>query len=31
MDFHSLIVDAYHPLENGGEEVEVYLPIKLKH
>lgn len=26
-DLSSYIVETYHPVENGGEEVEIYLPI----
>ncbi|WP_175987458.1 GyrI-like domain-containing protein [Bacillus sp. Marseille-Q1617] len=26
-ELDSYIVETYHPLENGGEEVEIYLPV----
>ncbi|XXM73084.1 GyrI-like domain-containing protein [Lysinibacillus sphaericus] len=26
-NLHAYIVETYHPLENGDEEVEVYLPV----
>ncbi|GHH98850.1 hypothetical protein AM1BK_23930 [Neobacillus kokaensis] len=28
-DFESYIVETYHPLENGDEEVEIYIPIHI--
>ncbi|NYE07549.1 putative transcriptional regulator YdeE [Bacillus niacini] len=27
-DFDSYIIETYHPLENGDEEVKIYLPIQ---
>jgi hypothetical protein len=27
-DLDSYIIETYHPMEEGGEEVQIYLPIQ---